>query len=346
MLRKRKLSWRWQLSNSERKQNLPAIIKTAEATFTELARRHNVPDFTFAREAGFALQILKDNDYLAEVACGNPDSLKEAVINVAAIALSLSPVHNFAYLIPRNVRGKNKVCLDISAKGYIELATSKGIVLWVKPEIVFDGDEFEYQGVNQLPTHKFHPFKDRGEIIGGYVVAKMASGDLLVDFMPIFEIYKIRDRSEGWKAYVAKKIKTTPWASDEGEMIKKTLIKRGRKSWPSSLAKVIDQAMDLADEDERVDFRAEALPPTPETPNPHREEGLELIHDLLEALDKEESAFVEYLCRMNNRKIQKVEDLTDLEITQSVTYLEGVVEAQEAKLAKLKAKEKTNENAS
>jgi recombination protein RecT len=323
------------VSNHERKTNLPAVIKTAEATFTELARRHNVPDFTFAREAEFAMQILKENDYLSQVACGNQDSLKDAIINVAAIGLSLSPIKKLAFLVPR----KKKVCLDISYQGFIELATSKGIILWAKPVIVHDEDEFEYQGVNKEPIHKFHPFKDRGPIVGGYVLAKMSSGDLLVDFMPIHEIYAIRDRSEGWKAYKAKQISTTPWASDEGEMIKKTLVRRAQKSWPKSVAsEALDRAVAAVDETDGVELRPElSAPATEAAPNERRLEGFAIIRELLEALDRTEEAYVEHLCRTTNRKITKIEDLTELEVDQAVTMLQGIVDAQAAKLEKLKS---------
>lgn len=333
------------MSNSERKANLPAIIKTCEATFTELARRHNVPDFTFAREAGFAVQILKENDYLAEVACGNPDSLKEAVINVAAIGLSLGQFHKQAYLVPRNVRGKGKVCLDISYQGMIDLATSRGAILWAKAELVRDGDDFEYVGVNKEPRHSYKPFGDRGSIIGGYCLAKTPGGDILVDFMPIYEIFNIRDRSEGWKAFQAKKIKSTPWASDESEMIKKTLIRRGYKSWPKAIAKgVMEKAVAVVDEAEGIDFQAEPLAESPSAPDPHRVEGLALIREFLLALDREEPQFIEHLCKTTHRIIKDLSDLTDLEITQSITFLEGVIEVQHKKLEKLQ-KEKSRENA-
>ncbi len=324
------------MSNSERKTNLPAVIKTCEPTFTQLARRHNVPDFTFEREAAFARQILKENDYLAQVACGNQDSLKEAIINVAAIGLSLSPIHKLAFLVPR----KKKVCLDISYQGYLELATSKGIILWAKPEIVRDEDEFEYHGVNREPTHKFNPFKERGAIVGGYVIAKMPNGDMLVDFMPIHEIYSIRDRSEGFKAFKAKQISNTPWASDEVEMIKKTLIRRAQKTWPKSVARdALDRAVAVTDDAEGVQLEASApAPQLPAVDEQRRAEGFAIIRELLEALDRSEEQYIEHLCRTTNRKITKIEDLTALEVDQAVTMLTGIVEAQAAKLEKLKAK--------
>lgn len=330
------------MSNSERKNNLPAIIQSAEAKFTELARRHQVPDFTFAREAEFAVQILKQNDYLATVAVGNPDSLKEAIINVAAVGLSLSPVHKQAYLVPR----KNRVCLDISYQGLVDLATSRGAILWAKAEVVRDGDRFEYVGVNKEPIHTFKPFDDRGKVIGGYCLAKMPSGEFLVDFMTLTEIYLIRDRSEGFKSFRAGKAKSTPWETDEGEMIKKTLVRRAYKSWPRSVARdVMDRAIDVTNDADGIDLGNEQIAAST-GPSPHMLEGFEIIRELLEALDRPEEKYVEHLCRTTNRKIEKIEDLTQLELDQSVTFLQGLVDAQAAKLERLKSKEKRNDNAS
>jgi len=298
-----------------------------------------VPDFTFERECAFALQILKDpsNDYLAQVAAGNPDSLKEAIINVAAVGLSLSPVFKFAYLVPR----KKRVCLDVSYQGYVELATSRGVVRSVKAVIVHDNDKFEFQGINKEPVFSCNPFappKERGAVVGGFVVAETPDGHLLVDFMAIHEIYAIRDRSEGWKAHKERGI-NSPWLTDEPEMIKKTLIRRAQKSWPKSAVKgVLEQAAAVADDADGIDFKAEQLAPPP--PDPHREEGLEIIREMLAALEREEAAFVAHLGRMNNRKIESLTDLTDLEVNQAVTFLEGVLEQQKARIAKLEAAKK------
>lgn len=313
------------MSNSERMKNLPQVLQQAEPTFTELARRHQVPDFTFARESAFAMQILKDNEYLAGVAFQNQDSLKEAIINVAALGLSLSPMHKLAYLVPR----KKKVCLDISYQGLIHLATSKGVIKWAKAEIVHEKDKFEYLGVNKEPHHRFNPFEERGKVMGGYCVARMVDGECLVDFMTITEIYSIRDRSEAWKAFVDKKVKSTIWKTDEGEMIKKTLIRRAYKSWPKTVAQdEMDKAMEVTNESDGIDFRAEASLPQTEKPPALKDSPFTKIRTHLKTLDRDEKKYVSYLVRIFNRKLESLEDLTEQEAAQALVFLNGLVSAQ------------------
>lgn len=213
---------------------------------------------SFEREAGFAIQQLQKNDYTLRIAGQNKQSVINAVTNVAAIGISLNPARKQAYLVPRD----NQICLDISYIGLLDLAVASGSIMWGQAEIVRENDAFTLNGFDQAPTHVFNPFgKDRGPIVGAYVVVKTHSGDYLTTTMSIDEIYSIRDRSEGWKAFYAKKIKSTPWASDEGEMIKKTVIKRAYKLWPKT--ERLDEAMNhlngangegLAADDRPVDW--------------------------------------------------------------------------------------------
>jgi recombination protein RecT len=319
------------MSNSERRANLPDVIKTVEPTFTELARRHNVPDFTFAREAAFAAQILNNpaNSFLANVACGNLDSLKDAIVNVAAVGLSLSPVHKQAYLVPR----KGRVCLDISYQGFVDLATSRGAILWAKAELVHDKDQFEFLGINIMPKHKIkNVFGDRGPVIGGYCVAKMPTGDLLVDRMSLADLHKIRDQSEGWKAYKKGDASTTPWFTHEHEMMKKTLIRRAYKSWPKTV-EALSEAVNISNETEGLNANDEAVD-LPDANDAKREIGLGEIRNLLEVLDRDEPRFLAHLNRETNRQIVKLEDLTTLEIEQQIIFLEGLVDEQAAKIEK------------
>ena len=180
----------------------------------------------FEREAGFAIQVLGANDYAMKTAMGNRQSVINAVVNVAAIGISLNPAKKQAYLVPRDGR----ICLDISYMGLLDLAIQSGSIMWGQAELVHSSDGFELNGFDKPPTHKRNPFaKDRGEIVGAYVVVKTHSGDYLTTCMQIDDVYDIRNRSSAWKSGRA-----CPWKTDEGEMIKKTVIKRAYELWPKT----------------------------------------------------------------------------------------------------------------
>jgi len=202
------------------------LVESQRATFLQVRVDQHMD---FDREAGFALQILRANDYLAKIAMANKDSLYAAINNVAAIGISLNPAKKAAYLVPR----KGAVCLDISYMGLMEIAQDAGAIRWGQAVIVREKDVFELQGVDKEPKHIFNPFStDRGEIIGVYVVVKTDGDDYLTHPMTISKVYEIRDRSEAWKAYQKDKSKTCPWVTDNEEMVKKTCVKQAAKYWP------------------------------------------------------------------------------------------------------------------
>jgi len=187
-----------------------------------MAERH----MNFEREAGFAIQAITANDYIMKVALGNPQSVRDAVTNIASIGISLNPAKKQAYLVPR----KNKICLDISYMGLIDLATDTGSIKWAQANLVYQGDTFASNGLDKAPLHTFDPFsKNRGDIVGVYVVVKTADGEYLTETMTIEECFAIRDRSEAWT-----KNESGPWKTDQGEMIKKTVVKRAYKYWPKT----------------------------------------------------------------------------------------------------------------
>lgn len=180
-------------------------------------------DIVWEKEKQYAIQCLQSNDYLAGMAVQNPASMQNAIINVANIGISLNPALKHAYLVPR----KGSVCLDISYMGLLHIAQSSGVIKWGQAKIVHQNDDFQLQGLSKEPIHSYNPFGDRGEIIGVYCTVKTVDGDYLTETMNISEVYQIRDRSESFK-----KKKSGPWVTDEGEMIKKTVIKRAYKLWP------------------------------------------------------------------------------------------------------------------
>lgn len=184
----------------------------------------------FEREAGFAVQAIMANDYATSIALKNRQSVINAVTNVAAIGISLNPAKRQAYLVPRD----NKICLDISYMGLMDLAMQTGSLRWAQADIVRKADVFQLNGFDQPPTHNFNPFgADRGEIVGVYVVVKTADGEYLTTTMTTDEVNAIRDRSSAWKAWVSKKA-SCPWVTDWAEMAKKTCVKRAYKYWPKT----------------------------------------------------------------------------------------------------------------
>lgn len=245
----------------------------------------NAYKLNFRKEATFALQLLKSNDFLRETAQGNQDSLQNAITNIAAIGISLNPALKEAYLVPRD----KKVCLDISYIGLIKLATDTGSVIWVQAETVRVKDDFTFNGVGQAPTHKMDPFKDRGEIVGVYCVAKLATGEFLCTVMSAAECNQIRDKS-------SKAAQKGPWKDFHEEMMKKTVIKRASKLWPKS--ERLDTAVEVLNQHEGIDFNSRNNPHVDESAKTKFIPTPEIFADLrkkLEAQDKSEPRLVAYV---------------------------------------------------
>lgn len=214
----------------ENNNNLAVVKNEIYALRDTFQTRLTNNNLNFEVEAGFAVQQLESNSYLLSTAMNNRQSVINAVTNVAAIGVSLNPAKKQAYLVPRD----SKVCLDISYIGLVDLATQSGSIVWAKSELVYEADSFSMGVAGTLPTHQFNPFsKERGAVVGAYVVVKTPSGEYLCDAMSIDEINAIRDRSVAWKAYKSKGT-SCPWATDAGEMCKKTVIKRASKLWPKN----------------------------------------------------------------------------------------------------------------
>ena len=219
-------------------QVIESLIKQCEPKFNQVSAFSESTQNAFNRESQFAMQIMGANDFLARTAMNNQSSLINAVVNVAAIGISLNPAEKEAYLVPRN----GAVCLDISYVGLMRLATDTGQITWVQSDIVYEKDHFRMVGLDKQPEHHFNAFdKSRGEAVGVYVTAKLASGDYLTDTMTTEEINAIRDKSQGHIAFVSGKARSSIWNDHWGEMAKKTVVKRASKYWPKT--ERLDQAI-------------------------------------------------------------------------------------------------------
>lgn len=204
----------------------------------------------FETECLFAKQQIIKNDFTVSTAQNNPNSLRSAILNVAAIGISLNPASAHAYLVPRD----GQICLDVSYRGLVKLATDTGAIVLAKAVLVYEGDTFESNGPFDLPTHKYNAFdQDRIDandplknLLGGYCAAKLTDGTYMVELMTSGEIIAVRDSS---------KAKNGPWKGKwAGEMAKKTLVKRAYKSWPQSNERErLDHAVNVINQHEGLE---------------------------------------------------------------------------------------------
>ena len=225
------------------------IIDESASKFKAIATAHNL--VTWAEESQFALQAIQKNDKLAQCI---PHTVQNAVINVAAVGLTLNPALGYAYLVPESEKLKEggreqwvQCCnLRVSFKGLLKIATDSGSILWAKAEIVKYKDLFTYKGPCEIPQHEMDAFGDRGDVVGVYCIAKTHQGDHLVDVMSAAEIAKIRGSAK----------QDGVWAKWPEEMAKKAILKRASKQWPKTdRTDRLDRAIAVVNEYEGSDER-------------------------------------------------------------------------------------------
>lgn len=201
----------------------------------------------FEREGAFALQMFRSNPALLNT---DQQSVIDAIVNVAMTGLTLNPALAFAYLVPR----KGKCILDISYRGMIKILTDFGTVRNVIAELVYEKDKFfERRGTDPMIEHIPATFKDRGKIIGSYAVGFFHDGKYQFETMKTSEIEAIKKRSPAVKAG-----KGSPWDTDEGEMFRKTPIRRLFKYLPKTkLPENIVRTIELDTQNNAIDFKKE-----------------------------------------------------------------------------------------
>ncbi len=202
-------------------------------------------EIAWQKESQFAIQSLGKNDYLFKSACSNQASFQNAIINVAAIGISLNPALKHAYLVPRSMeKGKPpSVCLDVSYQGLMHLAMQSGGIVWGQAKIVYKNDEYVNNGIDKAPTHKQNTFGDKGPVVGVYCTVKTKDGDYLTEEMDHAAILEVQNASQA---------KNGPWRNWWNEMARKTVVKRASKYWPS--CEKVANAIEVINQHEGINF--------------------------------------------------------------------------------------------
>jgi phage RecT family recombinase len=110
--------------------------------------------------------------------------------------------------------------------GILKKIRQSGEISSIRAHVVYEGDEFDFElGDDESIFHKPNLAK-QGDPIAAYAIAKFKDGDIQREVMSLTEIEKIRAKATG--------IGKACWASNWGEMAKKTVIRRLSKRLPTS----------------------------------------------------------------------------------------------------------------
>ena len=296
------------------------IIQGSSEKFHQIASNNSI-NIEFVKESSFAVQQIYKSDKTLAAARNNPTSLQYAMANVASVGLSLNPATAYAYLVPRD----KAICLDISYRGLIKIATDTGSIMWAQADIVCANDIFEYRGKTKEPKHIVEGnffTADRGDVVGVYCKAKTCDGDYLIEVMTEEEIESIKNKSPSASSSYS------PWNTFPNEMRKKAVIKRASKTWPKTERhERLDHAIEYINQAEGIDF------------NERKQEDYDLMSDYLHEKngaaianlrdgDAEKSLYWANIQKSFAAKGQKGkhEKMVECWIAEAVEYVKGVAD--------------------
>lgn len=165
----------------------------------------------------------------------DPAMVFNEVSKAAALGLLLDPQLGEAYLITGYSQNGPVPQLRLGYRGLMKLGRQSGEISNIYAHEVHDLDRFSITlGTEKKLIHEPNFLTERGKVILYYAVAHYRDGTSDFEPMTTAQIYAIRDRSDAWKAFKAGKIKSTPWGTDDGEMCKKTVLRRLLKRVPQS----------------------------------------------------------------------------------------------------------------
>lgn len=184
-----------------------------------------------------------------------PESVLQSVLTAASLGLEIGGVLGEGYLVPFFTGGKQTCQFVPGYRGLIKLAVQTGEVKQIEVRLVYTKDVFDVSfgtdpDITHLPDLASSEREDQ-HIVAAYMVATFADGSKQFEVMTRDEVLKVRAAS--------KAAGSGPWVSWFGEMVKKTVVKRGMKLLP-----LTPDSFRLAVElDNRAERGGEILNPDP-----------------------------------------------------------------------------------
>lgn len=147
---------------------------------------------------------------------------------------------------------RNEAQLMVDYKGLIAVARRTNSIHDCYARLVYENDGFRmWEEDGRQHYTREETLSNRGRLLGAYAVVLLTPNDFRIEYMNNEEIDAIRARSKSWKGGAG----FGPWKTDDGEMRKKTVIRRALKTY------IDDPAFTRALEIDDQDYEDTALPP-------------------------------------------------------------------------------------
>lgn len=160
-------------------------------------------------------------------------SLLKACIQASELGLSLNPTLGEGDILQvwDNRSKTYNAQFRPRYMGLMKLARQSGMIAKIEAEIVREKDEFLIQKGDEPKLEHRIKLGNRGEKIGAYCIWTLKDGTKQFEVMDREQINAIRERSS---ARTKEGKMVGPWATDEDEMWRKTVVRRASKYMPRS----------------------------------------------------------------------------------------------------------------
>lgn len=200
-----------------------------------------------------ALLTFSKNPRLQEV---TPESFIRCVLEAAELGLAIDgklchavPYDNKVKLPGGREEWRKEAQCQPDFKGIIAVAKRTGRIIDCSAEVVCENDQFAHGRAGPVCRleHSYDEKADRGEVVAAFAIIILPDGSWRYELMQRKELDAIQKRSKAEIARAKGHVKSTPWTTDTNEMRKKTVIKRGLKTYLDDPGLV--RALEIDDDD-------------------------------------------------------------------------------------------------
>jgi len=208
--------------NKELVQNFSNTITQYEkSNLAELLERHSISPAQFKQ---IVINEVKKTPKMQEAFLNDPASLFGSILHCAELGLNPSAMMGEFYFIPF----KKSIKPILGYKGLVTLLLRSGEINAIYSEIVYEGDEFEFEyGLEPKLIHKPNLDERTPKIKYIYAVSKLKNGENLFKVMSKTEILEIANMTQ-----YPNDLFFNPKKDPQNWMAKKTVLKQLGKLLP------------------------------------------------------------------------------------------------------------------